>query len=1079
MMRVITLKCGTQIALSELEAARLSYVPCGCVDGEEKPMLKFAHLWGHRKHVTRKTFGRKFNRHNLSEMTGVQLMTGFPTYRRDPNGNYLYYTSIDIERQMIETFPDAVAQIQRLYCENVEGTPCRLATKSDGLRLDAYTPYVGKKMSFKDDDGKMLFEILADKCLARIDHRYAMLEGSLLDIPTLPKETLQQIYHIIADIATQEQSDNAPREVVKTSQIGDLEIEWDTNGRSQLFPTEHCQRTSHSSNREEVRFTKHADGSVDGKCFNCGESWWEIPPKERQRQPNLKITQDLTDTLGTLKENQQAIIDVFTRALTEDTDAQTPHYLILSFEMGSGKNHAFLTTLATLSKRGIGLFENHEQVDEQVSKAIHDFGLRSMGFRGRGYQFEAAGLSALPVNMRQQMTDLFDRYNVVCGFYDQILKHERKGLGAFEYCLGCPFKNQCPYLLQFLSAAEMDFLALCLHDLFFDPGLAAFLQRIYRRGEETEEEQVIGDALGLKTQTETAMEFDIGFVDEVVARNLYLSYPYTFSDFDALANAWEGAALGDFMKQVLRYLCTDDTDPLSAIQEHLKTINDETRAEICEQMTQIPKEVSVEAHTLRNQDTYDVLSEHYVVDHAENEWRIPISPDAEQILRRKKVPTLAYQKHLPRGKIGISPYKELRSGTIRVSEIQGRIWSKGWTFLDQLEKAVKLDVQWIGTKYNAKGEQVCCDTLTLTIPPQVNPIVKRLVLMGGTLDVENVKLALAGQPVKITVKEGKTAEFKPSVQTFQFTGGRITHQSVFDYEKDAEGKTIYDAETNSPKVIGLKPTALKFLSHLCTLAERHIAEGNLKPVFISYKDFTEPPIADLPIVQRMHECLQVKHFDMTRGLNFEGVKPFIAYGYPKSARPDVVRQTVETLHHADEKPLDFTYQRVNEMTHGYEAYQIGKYSDPRVEAVRQQLTRDKSKQALYRSRPTRWENTITLNVSAEPIPGWTERTTGFIRSDFYRAQRFEEIGAMIAEREALTAENTIEDFQSVYDCGREKARQLWHEAGGKEHKEDTDTQLLEQILKMKAEGIGERKIASKLGISYGKVRSLLRNAEVH
>ena len=98
--------------------------------------------------------------------------------------------------------------------------------KSDGLRLDAYTEYVGKKMSFKDDEQKMLFEILADKCLTRIDHRYAMISGSLLDIPTLPKETLQEIYYIIASIASEESTNEKPRTVVEKSQLGDLDIEW-------------------------------------------------------------------------------------------------------------------------------------------------------------------------------------------------------------------------------------------------------------------------------------------------------------------------------------------------------------------------------------------------------------------------------------------------------------------------------------------------------------------------------------------------------------------------------------------------------------------------------------------------------------------------------------------------------------------------------------------------------------------------------------------------------------------------------------------------------------------------------------
>ena len=78
---------------------------------------------------------------------------------------------------------------------------------------------------------------------------------------------------------------------------------------------------------------------------------------------------------------------------------------------------------------------------------------------------------------------------------------------------------------------------------------------------------------------------------------------------------------------------------------------------------------------------------------------------------------------------------------------------------------------------------------------------------------------------------------------------------------------------------------------------------------------------------------------------------------------------------------------------------------------------------------------------------------------------------------ALTAENTIEDFQRVYGCGREKARKLWHEAGGKAHKDDTDAEIARRVLEMKAQNIGERKIGTELGISYGKVRSILNKNE--
>ena len=289
--RHITLKCGTVLRLADLEAVGLSYVPCARLPNdkgemEDRPYFTFANLWGQRSQVTLSSYGRKANawamaKWQKSEFPGVQLMTGKPTYRVSGKVTYLYYNSIDIEAHMIESYPEQVAEIQELYEASVDSTPCILATKSGGLRLDAYTEYVGKKMSFKDEGG-MLLEILADKCLARIDSRYGMIEGSVLEMPTLPKKALQDIYHIITEIATIEASDDKPRKVVEKSQLGELDIEWGSDGRSQYFPTQYCQETSHKSNRDEVRFTRHADGSVDGKCFNCGETWWEVPPKKHR-----------------------------------------------------------------------------------------------------------------------------------------------------------------------------------------------------------------------------------------------------------------------------------------------------------------------------------------------------------------------------------------------------------------------------------------------------------------------------------------------------------------------------------------------------------------------------------------------------------------------------------------------------------------------------------------------------------------------------------------------------------------------------------------------------------------------------
>lgn len=275
--RYITLKCGTTIRLADLEAAGLSYVPCGQVDGEDQPLFPYAHFWGNKQQVTLTSYGKKANPWTLNHMTGVQLMTGTPTYRsRSPVDHYL--VDIDIEKHLIDDHPEIVDRILARYRSGCEGTPCIVKTKSGGLRLSAFCPYLDRKRAFEDESG-MLLEIFSEKGLSRLDGRYAVLEGSVLDIPTLPKPVLQEIHAIISEIVPEKVAQTSERTVVSASQIGDLNIEWDKNGRSQFFSAQHCQATSHKSTRNTVRFTKHADGSVDGKCFNCGETWWEVPPK--------------------------------------------------------------------------------------------------------------------------------------------------------------------------------------------------------------------------------------------------------------------------------------------------------------------------------------------------------------------------------------------------------------------------------------------------------------------------------------------------------------------------------------------------------------------------------------------------------------------------------------------------------------------------------------------------------------------------------------------------------------------------------------------------------------------------------
>lgn len=1028
---------------------------------------------------------------------GVQVYTGIPSDS---------LTDLDFEFDIVRDHPDIL--LDTLYALlTLTQNPCLTLSKSGGIRYSCRTPgyvhprvttdreYIGK---WNQETGKreaLYLEIFGDKGLSRWDARYQIITGDLFDLPVI--SDVNALFEIIDNLKSKihrpappkkeksQRTEPSQSNQKKYSRPDDVEnvdglptdIEWIPTGENGKYKSRRgdykCRFTKHRKSHGAVQYYKDKrTEAISEFCHNCREWQW-IQTPEQTKKLALKITEETNQTYVTLAENEKAIREAFSDVMAAP-HSDKPHYLILTCEMGTGKNEVFLTSLATFQKKGILITENHLQVDQNVSRGTQ-YGLRSKGFRGRSYHFNDTPLTTIPIKTRQQSPAFFEKYDVVCLFYDQIVKRNKKGLAATPYCQVCPLKNECPYLLQFSDLSQIDLLVISAHDLFFDPSLWNLLRRLTTVETNTMEEEIIEAAFGLDTETETS--FDLGVVDEAKAINSYQGYQYKRHDFDKLAHAWEGELYGDFMSSLIAALETEQ--PYTEVQTRLAQLDSDTEKQISQQMTQIPIPVDVYPHTLRNKDNDEILSAYYAKpagaaeDDSENEWRIPISSQAEKILRQKNVPTLPYQPSL-HTKIGVSPYAELKKGTLRISDIAGRVWSHEWTLLDQLKNAIKIDIEKIGIRYTPKGEAINCDTITITVPPQVNPYIPNLVFMGGHADAENIIKAFdENESIIWKVYEGKRAEYAPGVQTLQLLDSRLTYMSIFEVEKDTEtGQTIYDTETASPKIMDVKQFGIKILRHLCKLAEQHIAQGNPKPIFISWKEFTVTPIANTEIGKRMHACLEIGHFDNTRGLNYEGRKVFLKFGYPK-ARHDVIKQKAEILHHNDPDPLDETYEEIDEIQDGYQATGIRRYQDPRMETQRQQEIRDKAEQTVYRSRPTRWEDTTTIDFSAEPIPGWTERATGFTLTDFLRAETFEDIATMVKEREALTAENTIEDFQRIYMCSYRQARNLWEAAGGKELKDSTEKNLANRILEMHDQDMSNRAIAKTLNIHESKVRRIV------
>ena len=221
------------------------------------------------------------------------------------------------------------------------------------------------------------------------------------------------------------------------------------------------------------------------------------------------------------------------------------------------------------------------------------------------------------------------------------------------------------------------------------------------------------------------------------------------------------------------------------------------------------------------------------------------------------------------------------------------VWhSKDWTLLHQLETL-------INHCENTTQAPMFIDNdgnITLSIPPQVHPRIRAVLLMSATPDVEATKNAFRRQPVTFTTAEGNPSHWAKGVKGFQYVNARWTTQSIFEYQKDNNDKTVYD-DTGKPIIVGLRPKAVEMLRKLTELARA----DSRKCVFIGYKEFVEGEIAELPVVKELHAAFDtVTHYDIATGRNFEGYKIFVTFGYPKTKRNTIKREARKQYAHNPE-----------------------------------------------------------------------------------------------------------------------------------------------------------------------------------
>ena len=374
------------------------------------------------------------------------------------------------------------------------------------------------------------------------------------------------------------------------------------------------------------------------------------------------------------------------------------------------------------------------------------------------------------------------------------------------------------------------------------------------------------------------------------------------------------------------------------------------------------------------------------------------------------------------------------------------VYPKNWTLLDQLTAFFQHY-----TRPDDAPIQYHDGTLKFALPPRLHDSVWKAVFMSATLDLDLFKRAFP---------EAHTEDIPPTA----FVNGTKVYQLRTNRNPRATVYLVEDAE-----VVGLSSTGENYWQRMIHEIARTPATQH---AIITYKLLFEwKQNEETSDLSELDNITATAHYGNLVGLDtdFQDADTLWILFAPEIPHHEI-QWRAKLFFGDDTEPLN------------YDRDENGVYRDKRLQKVWENAVIAELIQAIGRARLVRKARTVII-LTSHFIPGITDRneTRLFDEADWEIAGSIEGLDTAITNREAaeqraaaLTADNTIADFQEIYGCSYEYARLLWHKAGGSDAKAEMDIALYEQIQALKAEKMSDSKIAKCLGISRGKLQSFLR-----
>ena len=788
---------------------------------------------------------------------------------------------------------------------------------------------------------------------------------------------------------------------------------------------------------------------------------------KKQQQPKLQRTDAATDepteTLDENRANREAATSEFME--TDATD--TLHFLLVKDATGTGKSHTIFSKAQHHGKRTLAQMSYTKLATQAVDIAFQLGYKNPFHLLGREHNWKKSRIEVIPVKMRTK--DLFERNN--CLMVDEVKAYTEKRLAPRTYCeLKCSFREECLHLAQYKGLGQRDFLVSCTPNLLFDLDMRGYLQLLVNAIDEPSDEELAIDAI-LGTQSETLEAFDFAILDDYGISGLYSDKAFKASEFKSLQKAWHGTPTAEFATLILKAFKKKKPHKIVKALRNAFDRTTEHHAEISEALTQHAR-IGIVEYAERpkgSKETQRLLAEKQVRYDDGGTQFIPVDMEAYKELTEKRIPSV-HPQELQTQEIGetvIIPHAPVLALFAGVPiEKLTPVWHTRTTPIELLD----IFLSSIGNDKNApiarsfvvgKTSDTPPDAvLTFSIPPQAPVgILPQIALLSATTDTTDTKRAFDGQAVTFSEHAGNPLEWADGVQVYQYTDARLTSASIFQYPKDTDGKRKLQEQP-----IGLTPVAETRLEKLNNFAKQ--VKG--KTAFVSFKEFTEAPFSET-----VNGFDIVTHFDTVTGLNFDGLKYLVVFGYPKVKHEAVMEQArrqyasdSEPLPKADPTLRDDKGNRISEylqLTEEVTVTENGititerRYKDPRLEKVRHQLATEKLEQAIGRARLVTWTDTETIVFTNAPIQNITDRATLFSSDAFTLA---ETPNALLDAMHRIAEVEASGDVQAYAEATGKTVRSAYRDT--QTTRQQSKAERNAEIIRRHRDGMSQREIERQM-----------------